>query len=656
MKGEDGLDLDRRIIELEEQIRHHNYLYYTQGSERVSDAEYDALKEELEMLDPDNPVLQMVGWEPRFGTSKIRHKVEMRSLDKAYNYEDIISWAGDEAEFVTQPKLDGLAVSIYYEKGVFRYAATRGDGKVGEDITENARYIEDIPKHLCKDVTCHIRGEIFMTLSVFKSHAGVFSNPRNAAAGSVKQKDPEVTGERQLNFRAYTMEIEPMERSSLIGELKFESQLMRLVDKLGCKPVDYQKCSLQDLEAIFTCWDDGRGELDYEIDGMVIKFNSLHRQKEIGATSHHPRWAIAWKFRAQQAETTVEDIRWQISRRGYLTPVADLETVRLAGANISHSTLHNVEELDRLGLNIGDRVLIERRGDVIPKIIRVIGKGERKGVVPAPEECPRCHSPVVRENMFLKCTNPNCSQRILRQLTHFAEVADIDSLGPKMIKKLYDRGMVASPSDLYKLRSPDLLTLDKVGDVLAGKIIDNIRSSRRFSLTRFLTALGITHLGGVISELLAEKFRDMESIREATMEELQSIDGVGEKIAESVKKELEEMWPVIEELKDAGVEIFPDEKSQTGKDDYPLEGMTFCITGTLSRPRKEIADDIKRAGGYVKGMSKSIDYLVAGDHAGTKIDKAKNWDVKIIDEYELDEMLSKNWNNVKTNYQTKLFQ
>ena len=639
---------DARIRELEELIRYHNDLYYAKGTTEITDEEYDRLRDELEGLDPENPLLGEVGAAPREEAGKIEHPVELLSLDKTHSYEDVVKWAKDVDDFVVQPKLDGLAVSIYYEKGHYRYAATRGDGRIGEDITENVRYIGDVPERLRADATCHIRGEIFMRRSVFEAFAGEFSNPRNAAAGSVKQKDPRVTGERKLNFYAYSLVMEPEElvriEEMLTGNFQGfdgirdrERGLMEMLRLLGAEPAEVVRSDLASLPEVFERWDRGRAyDIEFEIDGIVIKVNDLSLQQEMGATHHHPRWAVAWKFTAQQASTRVSGIRWQVSRTGNLTPVAELETVNLAGANISRSTLHNADEILRLGVNVGDEVLIERRGDVIPKVIRVLKKGSREGPAEIPGICPRCGAEVEKENVFLRCTNANCSRRILKQLVHFADVTDLETVGPSLIEKLYHKGLLSIPADFYRLQVEDLLPIEKVGDVLVAKIIRNIRRRRRLPLARFLTALGINHLGEVMATAISRRFRTLDSIRNATREELVDVDGVGGKIADAVLGELEEKWSLVEEMRALGVVI--EEVEGTGEEPgeeesgLPLAGNTFCITGTLERPRKFYEDIIRENGGTVKGISRSLDYLVAGEKAGSKLEKAKNWGVKVIDE------------------------
>ncbi len=666
-----------RVVELESQLRRHNYLYYTLGTTEISDDEYDRLRDELEKLDPENELLLQVGDRPRPETTKINHVVEMLSLNKANTFEEVEKWAEGMDGFVIQPKLDGLAVSLYYEKGIYKYAATRGDGRIGEDITENVRYIRDIPAKLNFDATCHIRGEIFMRRSVFRQFAGEFSNPRNAAAGSVKQKDPRVTRERRLNFFAYAVVMEGHEKvrlesllldkvSGFDGINNEEFKIMEMVRLLGVEPAEISRSGVDGLVELFEGWDRGRsGEVDFDIDGIVIKANDLSIQEEMGSTHHHPRWAIAWKFSAQQARTSIKNIRWQVSRTGNLTPVADLETVNLAGANITHSTLHNADEILRLGVNVGDTVLIERRGDVIPKVIRVVEKGPNEGPVDIPDKCPRCLSDVVKENVFLRCTNPNCSRRVLRQLIHFADVVDLETVGPSLIEKLMDAGKLNTPADFYKLREEHLVDFDKMGSVLAEKIVRHIEDKKFITLPKFLTALGITHLGEVMAAAISERFGSLENIRDATVEDLVSIDGVGEKIAVAVNLQLSEIWPVIEELRSMGVVIeetepvepetvennlqvkatllarhtFKPSPKDLAFQEKPLAGKSFCITGTLSKPRKYFEDIIREAGGTVKNISKSVDYLLAGEKGGSKLDKARDWGVPIIDEEELVKMI-----------------
>ena len=641
-----------RIKELVEIVKRHNHLYYTLGTTEITDEEYDRLKEELERLDPRNPLLAQVGAEAREDTKKIEHPLELLSLDKTNTYDEVVRWAKDMDDFVVQPKLDGLAVSIRYEEGRYRYAATRGDGRVGEDITENARFIADIPANLNVNATCFIRGEIYMRRSVFDLFAGEFSNPRNAAAGSVKQKDPWVTGERKLNFAAYSLVMEESECERVENILRErpegfagindeECNMMEMVRLLGIEPAEIARSDLTRLEDIFRDWDARRAsELDFEIDGIVIKSNSLSAQEIIGSTHHHPRWAVAWKFLAEQATTRIVNIRWQVSRTGSLTPVADLETVKLAGANISHSTLHNADELQALGVNVGDKVLIERRGDVIPKVIRVLEKGANDGAADIPEKCPRCQWDVVKENVFLKCTNPNCSRRVLRQLIHFADVVDLETVGPSLIEKLINAGVLTTPADFFRLSEEDLLPFDKMGDVLARKIVRNIQRRKSLPASKFLTALGIPHLGEVMASAIAERFGTLGDVMNATKEELLEIDGVGEKIADSVIEELGRKRELIEDFRSLGVAIGEEgARGGSGGGNLPLRNRSFCVTGTLSRPRKYFEDMIVRAGGAVKGMGKGIDYLLAGEKGGSKLEKARKWGIPVVTEKELVEMV-----------------
>ena len=384
--------IKEQIEELASKIARHNSLYYKLGgATEISDAEYDALKESLIRLAPEHPLLQEVGTSIGLGSEKVTHEYPLASLDKAHNLEDVASWAEKTGEdFVVQPKLDGLAISLSYEDGFLVKGATRGDGKVGEDITPQIMTLDEIPHRLSEPLTCNIRGEVFMKISTFKQFGNEFVNPRNAAAGSLKQKDHRITRDRKLSFFAY--DIRPWQ------EIETEEKEMKLIQKLGLPAVPTETAKAENLEKIYQRWEKERDGLDYEIDGLVIKESSKEKQEEMGSTAHHPRWAMAWKFPAEQGSSKIISIGWQVGRTGTVTPVANLEPVPIAGATIKRSTLHNVEELERLGIGPGDEVMLERRGDVIPKVIEIIVSANRK--IEVPEECPNCETILEREGPF----------------------------------------------------------------------------------------------------------------------------------------------------------------------------------------------------------------------------------------------------------------
>ena len=382
-------ELKEQIEELASKIAHHNSLYYKLGgATEISDAEYDALKESLSRLAPEHPLLQEVGTSIGAGSEKVTHEYPLASLDKAHNLEDVTSWAEKTGEnFVVQPKLDGLAISISYEDGFLVKGATRGDGKVGEDITPQIMTLDEIPHRLSEPLTCNIRGEVFMKISTFEQFGDEFVNPRNAAAGSLKQKDHRITRDRKLSFFAY--DIRPWQG------IDTEEEEMELIQRLGLPAVPTETAKAETLEKIYERWVKGREKLDYEIDGLVIKESSKEKQEDMGSTAHHPRWAMAWKFPAEQGSSKIISIGWQVGRTGTVTPVANLEPVPIAGATIKRSTLHNVEELERLGIGPGDEVMLERRGDVIPKVIEIIVSANRKTEIP--EKCPNCESALEKD-------------------------------------------------------------------------------------------------------------------------------------------------------------------------------------------------------------------------------------------------------------------
>ncbi len=618
---------ESQINELARSIAYHNHLYYTQGDSKISDAEYDALKESLNRLAPDHPILQAVGAAAGETFAKVNLDHPMRSLNKAHSLAEVQKWAaklGDD--FVLQPKLDGLAVSLSYHEGLLMGAATRGDGTTGEDITAQVRTITDIPYQLSEPFTGSVRGEVYMRLSVFDSFGGEFSNPRNAAAGSLKQKDPRVTRNRRLSFFAY--DVQPAQ-----GFNSEEEQMAHLAS-LGLPTVPTTKLSIDELDSNYLYWENRRPKLDYEIDGLVIKLASVAEQQRLGSTTHHPRWALAWKFPAEQASSRLVAIDWQVGRTGTVTPVATIEPVPIGGATITRCTLHNIGELKRLGLGLDDEVLLERRGDVIPKITRVIvSNGEPARI---PSTCPDCATGLVMEGAFLKCPNSTgCTSQQQWRILHWLRTLDIESLGESWITTLVDADLLTDVAGLYDLDEGMLLGLDRMGTRLAAKMIDHIQAARMLPLDGFLAALGIPRIGRTVSRLVTSVFTTMEALQSATVDQLIRIEGVGPEIATALIEGLAN-HPALDRLLER-VTLLPPAATATAASVGNLG--TFCITGSLPRPRKEIERLITRAGGIVKGFSRSIDYLVAGENAGSKLRKARDAGVKVIDIEALDSLL-----------------
>ena len=616
-------ELEEQIEKLASKIAHYNSLYYKLGeTSEISDAKYDALKESLSRLAPEHPLLQEVGTSIGAGSEKVTHEYSLASLDKAHNLEDVITWAEKTGElFVVQPKLDGLAISLSYENGFLVKGATRGDGKVGENITPQIMTLDEIPHKLSEPLTCNIRGEVFMKISTFKQFGNEFVNPRNAAAGSLKQKDHRITRERKLSFFAY--DIRPWQG------IETEKKEMELIQKLGLPAVPTETGKVEDLEKIYRQWEKERDSLDYEIDGLVIKESSKEKQGEMGSTAHHPRWAMAWKFPAEQGSSKIISIGWQVGRTGTVTPVANLEPVSISGATIKRSTLHNVEELERLGIGPGDEVMLERRGDVIPKVIEIIVSANKK--IDIPEKCPNCETSLERDGPFLKCRNKDCSAQRKLQIIYWLNTVEIDYLGEKLVEKLFELELITDIPSIYTLRETQISQLERMGEKSAGRIIGNIQKTKEMHLSRFMAAVGIPRLGPEVSALICKEYPTIEELKNVETEDLMDIDGIGPEIAETLTSYMRKHSDYLDQILEH-VTIIEEEISEA------VLG-SFCITGTMSTSRKELEKRIKKAGGSIKGFSKSIDYLVAGDNPGSKLTKAEEMGIRIIDEKELEKMI-----------------
>jgi DNA ligase (NAD+) len=653
-------DPAREIETLREELRRHEHLYYVLDQPEVSDAEYDALMRRLQELEeqhpdltaPDSPT-QRVGGKPREGFVKVRHSSAMLSLDNALNEDELRDFdrrvrdllGGAEYRYVTELKMDGLSMAAHYRNGAFRQAVTRGDGLVGEDVTENARTIRSLPLRV-KDglATFEVRGETVMNRRAFdrlnaeRDQRGLsrFANPRNAAAGSLRVLEPQITASRRLDYYTYFLLVDG--RPALDSHWESLNKLERLGFKVN--PQRHVCRSLDEVLVFCAKWEGQRDELPYEIDGVVIKVDSIAQQQQLGYTAKAPRWAIAYKYPARQAVTTVENIGVQVGRTGALTPVASLKPVLVGGVTVSRATLHNEDEIERLGLQIGDDVVIERSGDVIPKVVRVHAQGSYRRPFQMPSKCPVCGGKVVREEgeAASRCINTNCSARLKESILHFASrgVMNIDGVGDALVDQLVDRGMVESVADLYLLTVERLMDLERMGQKSAGNIIRNIEKSKENPLPRVLTALGIRFVGERTAVFLAEAFSSLDAIAAAGPEDLQVADEVGPKVAESVFQFFREPRnrQLVERLRAAGLQFtYESTRPKSG----PLNGLTFVLTGTLPNlSRDEAKRLIESAGGKVSGsVSKKTNYLVAGDEAGSKLTKAQELGVRIVTEEEL---------------------
>jgi len=650
----------QRAEELRKQLEHHEYLYYVVDSPEISDAEYDGLMRELSALEeahpeirtPDSPT-QRVGGQPREGFTKVAHSSPMLSLDNALNEQELREFdtrvqsllKGEPYEFVAELKLDGLSMAAQYEYGQLIQALTRGDGRVGEEVTNNARTIRSLPlrlRHKAFADKFEVRGEVVMQRTSFErlndeqEKLGLkrFANPRNAAAGALRALDPAVTAARRLDYFAYFL----LENGKPL--LPSHWQSLEQLAAAGFK-VNPHRRKCKDLEQLLQFireTEAKRDGLPYETDGVVAKIDSIAQQEKLGWTSKAPRWAIAFKYPARQAATVLENIEVQVGRTGALTPVAHLKPVTVGGVTVSRATLHNEDEIERLGVQIGDTVLVERSGDVIPKIVRVVEQGKDRAAFQIPKHCPVCKGHIVREEgeAASRCVNSSCPARLRETLLHFSArgVMDIDGLGDALVDQLLARGLVHSVADLYHLSAAQLLELERMGEKSATKIVRNIEKSRAQPLARVLNGLGIPFVGERTAQLLAGHFGDLDQIANASLETLQEVEEVGPKVAESILQFFAEKRnrDLLEKLRKAGLQ-FTSEK-QPKKKSGPLAGLTFVVTGTLpTLKREEAKARIEEAGGKVAGsVSSKTSYLLAGEDAGSKLDKARELNVPVIDE------------------------
>jgi DNA ligase (NAD+) len=652
---------------LREEIRHHENQYYVLDQPEISDAEYDALMRQLQKIEQEHPELaapdsptQRVGGKPREGFQKVAHSSQMLSLDNALDESELRAFDGRVRDllggapfrYIAELKMDGLSMAARYRDGVLTQAITRGDGSVGEDVTLNARTIRSLPLRVRRPEkpSFEVRGEVVMNRRAFErlnsereeSELTRFANPRNAAAGSLRLLEPAVTASRRLDFYAYFLFGED-------GRTLFDSQFESLewLSSNGFK-VNLKRRICADIEEALAFCREAEAEretLSYEIDGVVLKVDSVAQQERLGYTAKAPRWAIAFKYAARQVETELVDIIVNVGRTGVLTPTAVLAPVVVSGVTVSRATLHNEDEIQRLGLQIGDTVIVERSGDVIPKVVRVKMQGTHRRLFRMPAECPVCGGRVVREDgeAARRCVNLNCPARLKESIRHFASrgVMNIDGLGDALIDQLVDSGLVKGVADLYNLTLDQIAGLERMGSKSAANVIRNIDRSRYLPLPRVITALGIRFVGERTAELLAEHYGSLEKISTATVEELQQVAEVGPKVAESIVAFFREQHnrELLERLKAANVSF---EYTVKERGSGPLSGMTFVLTGTLpTLSREDAKARIEAAGGKVAAaVSRKTSFVVAGEDAGSKLDKAKALKVLVIGEPELIAMLS----------------
>ena len=662
-------DIIKKIEELREKIRYHNYRYYVLDDPIISDTEYDRLMKELtewekkypQYIIPSSPT-QRVGIEPVSGFSTVKHIAHMLSLANAFSTEELRAFdqrvkkiiPQRRLEYVAELKIDGLAVALVYENGIFVRGATRGDGVTGEEITSNLRTVKAIPLKLFgKDMPSRVEvyGEVYMKKSDFKNlneermknRENLFANPRNAAAGSVRQLDPRITAQRHLDTFIY--------RATFPEGNKFNTHMEALnyLKKIGFKVNPHIKLCQDIEEAINYCqkWIEKKEELDYEIDGMVVKVNSLSMREELGSTTRNPRWAIAYKFPAQQMNTIVKDIKLQVGSTGAITPVAELEPVTISGSVVKRATLHNEDEIRRKDIRIGDTVLIQKAGEVIPEVVRVI-KEERTGKeieFDMPTQCPVCGAKVFRPEgeVVFRCINPTCPDQVRGRIRHFAsrDAMDIEGLGPAVIDQLVEKKLIRNISDLYFLKRDDLISLERMAEKSADNLLKAIEESKKKSLANLIYGLEIRYVGVHTSEVITRYYPTLDKFKKANLEELIEINEIGPKIAESMIlffKEKENL-AIIERLRRAGLNFGQGQEEEIRRKEKGtqiLAGKQFVLTGTLKDfTRTQAKEIISELGGRVtSSVSKKTDYVVAGEDPGSKYQKAQKLSVPIISEEE----------------------
>ena len=666
-------EITARVEELRKTLHHHNYRYYVLDDPEISDTGYDRLMQELirleeshpELIIPDSPTAR-VGAPPLTKFDTMSHTVPMLSLDNGFSDDDIIDFdsrvkrhlgTSDDIIYTAEPKMDGVAVELVYEDGRLTAAATRGDGVTGELITANVKTIRAVPLLMQPSgrasipARLEVRGEVFIGIDAFKKYnqerldqeLPPFANPRNAAAGSLRQLDSKITAGRPLDIFFYGV-------GAVSGAvLTSHWDLLQSLKNWGFKinPLIRPKIRIEEVLEFYRELSAGRHELPYDIDGMVVKVDSILLQQQLGATTRSPRWAIAYKFEALQETTVLEKIEVQVGRTGVLTPVAHLVPVNVGGATVSRATLHNEDEIEKKDVRIGDTVLVQRAGDVIPEVVKVI-VSKRDGTekkFTMPDACPVCGSAVLRMEgeAATRCINSNCSAQVKERIKHFASKGafDIDGLGDKLVDQLVEKGLLSSYADLFTLNEETLAGLDRMGAKSAANLVRAIETGKRISFARFIYALGIRHVGEHVAVLLAGHFEDLKSLASCSREALTAIDGIGPVVAESIASYFsrQENLNTIDRIIESGVQIVFESPKKTGR----LDGRIFVLTGTLeSMTRRQAKEMIEAAGGKVSGsVSRNTDYVVAGEAAGSKLVKARELDIQIIDEAAFKEMMGR---------------
>ena len=680
-------EIKEKYEKLRKEIEKHNNLYYNEDNPIISDMEYDKLIRELRDLEETNPNLK-VEYEIKnskvgFGNeksenenvsptekiggiasekfSKVRHRVPMLSLSNTYNISEIEDFdkrvkkiidVKKKIDYVLELKLDGLSISLIYENGILKQGITRGDGQIGEDVTENIMEIESIPKKLKEPISLEVRGEVILPISEFgrinqeREDEGedVFANPRNAAAGTIRQLDKSIVKERKLDCYLYYLV-----NAEEYG-MKTHKESIEYIEKLGFKTTkifelynDFGK-----LEKAIDVWKTKREKLDYETDGLVIKVNEFEHYDELGYTTKSPRWAIAYKFPAEQVKTKLYDVTFQVGRTGVVTPVAELEAVNLSGSVVKRASLHNFDEIRRKEIKIGDNVIIEKAAEIIPQVVNVVfedRKGDEKDIE-VPTNCPICDSELVKEEgqVALKCLNPQCPEKVKREIAYFVsrDAMNITGLGEKIVEKFIELGKIKTVVDIYSLKNyaEELENLEKMGKKSVENLINSIEESKKQGFSKVLYALGIPFVGKFNANLLTKNYNSIELLKEKSIEDLLEIKGIGDKVAVAVHTYLndENNWAKIVALKEIGLQFEAEKAEEEKIEDNPIKGKSFLATGKLEKyKRNDIKDIILAKGGnYLSGVTKKLDYLIAGEKAGSKLSKAEELGVRVLTEEEFE--------------------
>lgn len=649
-----------RLNELKDQIREHDYNYYVLNQSLITDAQYDELLQTVRGIEEDYPELitndsptQRVGGEATDQFEQVTHSIPMLSLSNTFDYTGLEEWQkrasniidSTDMIFSAELKIDGLAISLIYENGTFVRGSTRGNGLIGEDVTHNLKTIRSIPLSLNQDLPGHleVRGEVYMPLNAFNAinqqrseqDEPLLANPRNAASGSIRQLDPRITASRKLDIWIYSLT--EYSNTTFTGH----HQGLEWLKELGFKtnPTTSICTSLQEVQQYYEYWMNHRSELGYDIDGIVIKVDSIELQNTLGFVGREPRWAIAYKFPAEQTNTKLISIGLNVGRTGSINPFAILEPVNIGGVTVTNASLHNEEDINRKDIRVGDIVIIERAGDVIPHIIGPVTETRTGKEVPfrMPELCPQCEFPIIKEDSTHRCSNSSCPAVFLESIRHFVSknALDIEGLGEKWCASLISNNMIQKLSDIYKLNISELSTLDRMGEVLASKLVANIEDSKSRPLDRVIFGLGILHVGSEIATLLAQTYGSLQNLSEASLDDLLAIDGIGPKIAQSIKDyfTVESNKSLIYELEKLGLNMNSEVKSISSN---VFTGLTFVITGTLHNlTRKDTEELIKTNGGKVtNSVTSKTSYLITGDSPGSKLTKAQEIGTTVLTESE----------------------